>query len=78
MDNPWKEIDLNTYENHMKSNDVFQLQTLNAITGEQLSDYNYSYIGILGIAGGNGLECIDKDKTSKVYGFDISKNYLEA
>lgn len=39
MVHPWEEIDLETYETHMSSADVFQLQTLNEITGQQLADY---------------------------------------
>lgn len=33
---------------------------------------------ILGIAGGNGLEHIDRRKFKKVYGVDINKEYLAA
>ena len=40
MSHPWEKIDLNTYETHMSSTDVFQLQTLNKITEHQLTDFN--------------------------------------
>ena len=33
---------------------------------------------VLGIAGGNGLEHIDKNKYHKVYGIDINTEYLKA
>jgi hypothetical protein len=33
---------------------------------------------ILGIAGGNGLEHVSKDKYQIIYGVDINKEYLEA
>lgn len=33
---------------------------------------------VLGIAGGNGLEHIDKNKYQKVYGIDINTEYLKA
>ena len=54
MVNPWEEISLSDYENHMKLDSVM----------------------ILGIAGGNGLEHIDKNKFQKVYGVDINREYL--
>jgi uncharacterized membrane-anchored protein YitT (DUF2179 family) len=31
MNNPWKEIDLADYENHMKLDNVMQLQTMNSM-----------------------------------------------
>lgn len=34
MDNPWELIDLEIYEKHMSSDEVYQLQTLNLITQE--------------------------------------------
>ncbi|MCS4486730.1 methyltransferase domain-containing protein [Staphylococcus americanisciuri] len=70
-------IDLEIYEKHMQSDNVFQLQTLNLITKEQVNAYNNKTIGILGVAGGNGLEHIELANINKVYGFDINKNYLD-
>ena len=77
MDNPWKEIDLTTYENHMSLDSVFQLQALNKMMKEQFYSYPVQSIMVLGVAGGNGLEHIDKQMFKKVYGVDINKNYLE-
>lgn len=61
----------------MKSDSVFQLQTLNQVTQEQLAGYRHETVGILGIAGGNGLDEIDVKTTNKIYGFDINKKYLD-
>ena len=77
MSHPWEDIDLDTYEAHMSSTDVFQIQTLNKITEHQLSDYNPSSVAILGIAGGNGLDKINDDITKKVYCIDVNKKYLD-
>ncbi|TCP19701.1 hypothetical protein EV207_1607 [Scopulibacillus darangshiensis] len=77
MNNPWQEINLEIYENHMKSDAVFQLQTLNQITKEQLESYGHEIVGILGVAGGNGLDQIDLPTTKKIYGFDINRDYLD-
>lgn len=74
--NPWEEIDLNAYEKHMSLDSVFQLQTLNEMMKEQFYYYPAKSVMILGIAGGNGLEHIDKEIIDKVYGVDINENYL--
>jgi hypothetical protein len=76
MNNPWEEIDLKIYEKHMSSAEVHQLQKLNEVTKEQLQDNPHIYVGVLGVAGGNGLDNIDTLKTKKVYAIDINKKYL--
>lgn len=76
MKNPWQEIRLNDYESHMRSDGVLQLQTMNKMMREQFYTYPVKSVIILGIAGGNGLEHIDKQVFNKVYGVDINKNYL--
>ena len=77
MENPWKEIPLDDYENHMKLDSVMQLQAMNEMMKAQLDTYPISSVMILGIAGGNGLEHIRKDQLEKVYGVDINPSYLE-
>lgn len=78
MKNPWEEIQLTDYESHMKLDSVMQLQTLNEMMKDQFNSYPVSSIMILGIAGGNGLEQIQKEKLKKVYGIDINSSYLQA
>ena len=77
MKNPWEEIELSDYENHMKSDSVMQLQILNAMMKRQLNRYPVKTVMVLGVAGGNGLEHIDTQKVQKVYGVDINHKYLE-
>lgn len=77
MNNPWERIDLSDYENHMKLNSVMQLQTMNEMMKGQFYTYPVSSLMILGVAGGNGLEHIKKDKFKKVYGVDVNHSYLE-
>lgn len=55
---------------------VGQLQRLHDITREQLATYPSRSIGILGIAGGNGLDLIDPETTDALYGYDINPEYL--
>lgn len=76
MTNPWEDIDLDSYEKHMSLGNVFQLQALNKMMKEQFYSCPIKSIMILGIAGGNGLEHIDKHIIEKVYGVDINKKYL--
>ena len=78
MNNPWEEIDLNIYENHMSLDSVFQLQTMNKMMKDQFYTYPVQSIMILGVAGGNGLDHIDKRVINKVYGVDINRKYLDA
>lgn len=76
MVNPWKEINLSDYENHMSLDSVKQLQSLNCTMKEQLYDYDVDTVMIMGIAGGNGLEHVDINKYRKVFGIDINEDYL--
>ena len=78
MKNPWEEISLEDYENHMRLDSVLQLQALNEMMKGQLEDYPASKVMILGVAGGNGLEHIRRDRVEKVYGVDVNAAYLEA
>lgn len=77
MLNPWEEIRLDDYENHMSLDSVQQLQMLDSLMKGQLNDYDVGTAMILGIAGGNGLDHVNKDKYSKVYGVDINEDYLK-
>ena len=74
--NPWEEISLSDYENHMNLDSVKQLQAMNEIMKKQFADYPVSTAMVLGIAGGNGLEYVNPEKYKKVYGIDINEEYL--
>lgn len=77
MLNPWEEILLDDYESHMQLDSVMQLQAMNKMMKGQLGAYPVSSVMILGIAGGNGLEHIRKNKYRRVYGIDINSSYLK-
>ena len=77
MNNPWEEIKLEDYENHMKLDSVMQLQTMNSLMREQFEAYPVSTAMVLGVAGGNGLEHVRCDKYETVYGIDINEDYLK-
>lgn len=76
MSHPWKEISLNDYENHMRSETVYQLQTMNEMMKEQFCAHPAQSVMILGVAGGNGLEHIAPQEFHSVYGVDINPDYL--
>ncbi len=78
MSNPWEEICLDDYENHMRLDSVRQLQTMNAIMKMQFEAYPVETAMVLGVAGGNGLEHIRTDKYRIVYGVDVNEAYLSA
>ena len=78
MKNPWEEISLDDYENHMRLDSVMQLQAMNELMKGQLSAFSARSVMILGVAGGNGLEHIRRERFEKVYGVDINSGYLEA
>lgn len=77
MKNPWEDIPLTDYENHMKLDSVMQLQAMNEMMKDQFNTYPISSIMIFGVAGGNGLEHIQKDRVERVYGVDINSSYLQ-
>lgn len=74
--NPWNEIPLEDYENHMAHNSVGQLEFLNSLTRKYLNKTKPETCLFLGIAGGNGLEHIDNNYTDNVIGIDINQDYL--
>jgi len=75
---PWEHIELDVYERHMSDARVGQLQQLHQITREQLAAYPARRVGVLGVAGGNGLDLIDPAATDAIFGFDINAAYLAA
>lgn len=68
MNNPWKDVNLSDYESHMALDTVKQLQALNQMMKDQFNKYDIQSAMILGIAGGNGLEHVNVEKITKVYG----------
>jgi predicted TPR repeat methyltransferase len=76
--NPWLEIPLADYENHMSHHLVGQSVLLNSLTKKYLDEIKPKTAVFLGIAGGNGLEHIDSNFTQSVYGIDINQEYLDA
>jgi hypothetical protein len=74
--NPWKEIPIADYEQHMSHTSVGQLNLLNSLTKKYLAKYKPATCLFMGIAGGNGLEHIDNNITRHLIGIDINHEYL--
>lgn len=74
--NPWEEISLSDYENHMSLDSVKQLQAMNEMMKKQFETYPITTAMVFGIAGGNGLEHVNQEKYKKIYGIDINETYL--
>lgn len=76
--NPWRDVGLDVYEAHMNDASVGQLERLRAVMTDQVRDNPSRSIGILGVAGGNGLDAIDATAVDTVAGYDINPAYLES
>lgn len=78
MSNPWLAVPLSDYEQHMRSVEVQQFDALADLFAEALQLCQPSSVAVLGIAGGNGLDRIDGNITTRVVGLDLNPLYLEA
>jgi hypothetical protein len=77
MSNPWLNIPLSDYEEHMGSAQIQQLDAISELFAEALGCCRPASIAVLGIAGGNGLERVDSGTTKRIVGLDINPLYLE-
>lgn len=75
--NPWTEIPIDDYEQHMSHSSVGQLGLLNSLTKKYLATIKPATCVFMGIAGGNGLEHIDNEITKNVIAIDINQQYLD-
>ena len=78
MSNPWLAIALEDYEGHMGSDNVQQLEALSGLFRRSLDLCTPESVAVLGVAGGNGLDRIDRGITKRIVGLDINARYLEA
>ena len=78
MSNPWLGVPLADYEGHMDSPEVHQLGALAELFAEVLALCRPESVAVLGIAGGNGLDHVDRAITKRIVGLDVNPSYLEA
>ena len=77
-DRPWLSIPLSDYEGHMSAPEVAQLPVLAELFQYVLERWRPESVAVTGVAGGNGLDAIDRSVTKRVVGVDINQQYLEA
>lgn len=77
MSSPWLRVPLDQYEGHMSAPGVEQFDVLSALFANAVTYARPATVAILGIAGGNGLEHIDSEATTRTVGIDINPDYLE-
>jgi hypothetical protein len=78
MPNPWLDLPLADYEEHMNAPRVQQLGALSDLFAEALMVRRPSSVALLGVAGGNGLERVNSSLTRRIVGVDINPTYLDA
>lgn len=76
MKNPWLQIPVSNYEEHMALPEVAQAQALNDLMASALADYTPASLAVIGCTTGNGFEHIDTMQTRRVVGIDINPDYL--
>jgi hypothetical protein len=78
MRNAWLDVPLADYEGHMSAPGVEQLGVLSDLFRHVLHETEPASVAILGVAGGNGLEHIDRAITRRVVGIDVNADYARA
>ena len=75
--NPWKVIPLEDYEGHMSLPSVGQAALLGDVLEAAVQRYRPTSVGVIGVAGGNGLERVDPSCVRCIIGVDINEKYVE-
>jgi hypothetical protein len=78
MPHPWLEISITDYEGHMASPSVDQAQLLRTALERTVTQFQPRSLGVLGVAGGNGLDGIDPSLVRRVVALDFNPDYLAA
>jgi hypothetical protein len=76
MRHPWLEIPIDEYEAHMALPSVGQAQLLDATLQRTVKEFQPRSLAVLGVAGGNGLESLDRATVRRVVALDFNPDYL--
>jgi len=76
MRHPWLEIPIDDYEAHMALPSVGQAQLLGAALQRTVKEFQPRSLAVLGVAGGNGLESLDRVIVRRVVALDFNPDYL--
>lgn len=77
MNNPWLDVDLTDYVNHMSSPEIGQYQMINDSFKTILGKLEPARIFVPGCTIGNGFEYINWDKVKKVTALDVNPDFLK-
>jgi hypothetical protein len=76
MRHPWLEIPIADYEAHMALPSVGQAQLLGTALQRTVAQFRPRSLAVLGVAGGNGLECVERDLVRRLVALDFNPDYL--
>jgi len=76
MTSPWLNIPLAEYEGHMSLPGIGQARMLSDHFAEILAEYSPGSVAVIGCAGGNGLDRIRPETTTRIVTIDINPDYL--
>jgi len=74
--NPWLEISISDYVNHMRSPEVMQYQLINECFKYEYNKFNPKRIFVPGCTIGNGFEYINWESVESITALDINCEYL--
>lgn len=77
MSNPWLEIPLADYEAHMALPSIGQARLIADQLEALVGRFRPHSVGIVGCAGGNGLDRLAGTGVSRVVGVDLNPEYIE-
>lgn len=77
MSNPWLEIPLADYEGHMALPSIGQSQLIADQLDALVRTLRPQSIGLIGCAGGNGLDRLAGTSVSRIVGVDLNPDYIE-
>ncbi len=75
--NPWLDIPLADYEQHMALPENGQAQMLAKELGAVVEECHPKSVAIIGCAGGNGFKCLLGHGLERVVGVDINPTYID-
>jgi hypothetical protein len=76
MRHPWLDIPIADYEAHMALPSVGQAQLLSDTLQRTVAEFRPRSLAVLGVAGGNGLESVDRAAVRRVVAIDFNPDYL--
>lgn len=77
MRNPWLDIPLTDYEEHMALPTVDQSRLIAEQLATLVRTYSPRSVAVLGCAGGNGFDCLVGTTVTRVVGVDINPAFIQ-